>query len=161
MSRKIVSVLCVLFALFGSSLLRAQSEDPFIGTWDIDLEESDFGSAMPPKNMSRSYTDLGNGSFAYQVATVAEDGTLGLTAAIYTFSGEEYPIVSFDELPAPARISYRRINDQTVEYTVRLGDQVSQIGSKFISPNHQRLTISIQFPGTEQESQVLVFNRRR
>jgi hypothetical protein len=147
--------------VLGFSAAMAQSEDPFIGTWDIDFDESDFGSAAPPKNMSRSYTDLGNGSFAYQVATVNQDESLSLTAAIYTFSGEEYPIVSFDELPAPARISYRKINEATVEYTVRLGDQIQQIGSKFISPNYQRLTISIQFPNSDQENQVLIFNRRR
>lgn len=161
MKSRISAVLVALTVLFFASISLAQSEDPFVGTWDIDMDESDFGNATPPQNMSRSYTDLGNGSYAYQVVTVAADGTLGLTAAIYTFSGAQYPIVSFDELPAPAMISYRKINDQTVEYTVRLGEEITQIGSKFISPNHQRLTISIQFPNSDQANQVLVFNRRR
>jgi hypothetical protein len=38
---------------------------------------------------------------------------------------------------------------------------VSQIGAKFISPNYQQLTISIQYPDSDQENQILVFNRRR
>jgi len=161
MNRKIATILVALLVLLGSAAALAQEENPFIGTWDIDFDESDFGSATAPQNMSRSYTDLGNGSYAYQVATVNQDGTLGLTSAIYTYSGEQYPIVSFDELPAPALISYTRSNDTSVEYTVRLDGEVTQIGSKFISPNYGRLTISIQYPDTDLENQVLIFNRRR
>ena len=161
MNNKTATILVALSFLLSSFAALAQDENPFIGAWDINLEESEFGSANPPKNMSRSYTDLGNGSYAYQVATVNEDDTLNLSSAIYTYSGEQYPIVSFDELPAPARISYRRINETTVEYTVRVGGEVTQIGAKFISPNYQQLTISIQFPDSDQENQILVFNRRR
>jgi len=161
MNSRIAATLVALFFSFATSFLVAQAENPFIGTWDINLAESNFGSIEPPLNMSRSYTDLGDGSYAYQVATVNQDGSLSLTAAIYTYSGAEYPIVSFDELPEPAMISYRKINDVTVEYTVRVGGEVSQIGSKFISPNYQRLTISIQYPNSDQQNRVLVFNRRR
>ena len=161
MNIKVAAVFVALSVLLGASNALAQTENPFIGTWDIDFGESDFGSATPPQNMTRSYTDLGAGSYAYQVATVNLDGTLSLTSAIYSYDGSEYPIVSFDELPSAARISYRKINDTTVEYTVRLGGEVSQIGAKFISPNYQHLSISIQYPNSDQENQILVFNRRR
>lgn len=161
MSKNIATIIVVLCFLLGNSAVLAQSDEPFIGSWNIDLDASDFGGAIPPKNMTRSYTALGNGSYAYQVATVNQDDTLNLTSAIYSYSGEQYPIVSFDELPAPAMISYRKINSTTVEYTVRIGDEISQIGAKFISPNYQQLTISIQFPNSNQQNQVLVFNRRR
>ena len=161
MKNRFTAFLFITVFLLGSSSLMAQGENPFIGAWDIDFDESDFGSANPPQNMSRAYTDLGDGNYAYQVATVSQDGTLNLSSAIYSYSGAEYPIVSFDELPEPARISYRRIGDTSVEYTVRVGGAVSQIGAKFISPNYQRLTISIQFPNSDQKDQVLVFNRRR
>ena len=96
----------------------------------------------------------------YQVATSNEDGTVSITSAHYTYSGGQYPIASFDELQG-ATISYRKINETTVEYTVRLNGEVTQIGAKFISPNYQRLTIGIQFPNSDQEDQVLIFNRRR
>lgn len=159
--RKIfANVLITLFVLLSSSISLAQNENPFIGSWDIILTESDFGSSIPPKNMSRSYTDLGNGSYAYQVVRVNSDDTLSLTSAIYRYDGSEYPIVSLDEFEEPALISYRKINDSTVEYTVRVGGVVTQIGAKFISPDHQRLSISIQFPNSDQKNQVLIFKRR-
>ena len=160
MKKLFVNALLTLSVMFLSSFALAQVEDPFIGSWDISLAESYFGSAVPPKNMSRSYTNLGNGSFAYQVVRVNPDDTLSLTSAIYRYDGSPSPIVSLDEFDEPALISYRKLSDTTVEYTVTLGGKVSQIGSKFISPDQQRLSISIQFPGTDQKNQVLIFKRR-
>lgn len=160
MKKLFFNALLTLSVMFASTFSLAQVEDPFIGSWDINLTESDFGSAIPPKNMSRSYTNLGNGSYAYQVVRVNQDDTLSLTSAIYKYDGAPSPIVSLDEFDEPALISYRKLSDTTVEYTVTLGGKVSQIGSKFISPDQQRLSISIQFPGTDQKNQVLIFKRR-
>ena len=159
MNNKIATILVALFALAGFSLVMAQSENPFIGTWDIDLRESDFGSATPPRNMSRTYADLGDGRYMYLVVTINEQGQLSGSSASYSYDGEQYPIASLDQNQA-ARISYRKINDATVEYTIRVDGEVTQIGAKFISPNYQRLTISIQFPNSDQANQILVFNRR-
>ena len=154
----------LLLAAFAISTLStgalAQVGNPFIGTWDLDFVQSDFGSATAPKNMSRTYADLGHGNYMYLVASINGDGSLGGTSASYTYSGEQYPIASLDELPA-AYISYRKINEQTVEYIVRLDGEVNQIGAKFISPSYQQLTIGIQFPNSDLKDQVLVFNRRR
>ena len=160
MLKKLQSLLAALTLSALSMGALAQSANPFIGTWDIDFVQSNFGSAAVPQNMSRTYADLGDGNYMYLVVSINEDGSLGGTSASYSYSGDQYPIASLDELPA-ARISYRKINDSTVEYTVRLGGEVSQIGAKFISPSYQQLTIGIQFPNSDQEDQILVFNRRR
>ena len=155
----ILVMLSAALLFMTTSANAAESENPFIGTWDINLSESDFGSATPPQNMSRTYADLGNGSYMYLVVTINEDGSLNGTSASYSYSGEQYPIASLDQLEAP-QISYKRINDATVEYTVRLGGEVQQIGAKFISPNYQQLTIAIQYPNSDAEDQILIFNKR-
>ena len=154
------TILLTLSVLVSSVIVLAQNENPFLGTWDINLEESNFGSAAVPQNISRSYAELGDGNYMYLVVTTNSDGTTGATSASYSYSGEQYPIASIDPLPT-ARISYRRINETTVEYTVRLDGEVQQIGAKFISPNYQQLTIAIQFPNSDQKDQILIFNRRR
>lgn len=158
MSYKTQSLLLVLLLGLASSAL-AQAQNPFIGTWDIDLRESNFGSATPPANMSRTYFDHGDGSYTYMVITTAQDGSLSGSTANYSYDGELYPIANFDQNPE-ATISYTQINDTTVEYRVYLDGELSQIGAKYISPNHQHLTISIQYPGTGQENQILLFNKR-
>ena len=160
MNNKIATILVALSVLLGSSIALAQDENPFLGSWDIDFDESDFGNATVPKNLSRSYGDMGGGTYMYQVITINQDDTVNITSAHYTYSGEQYPISSFDDLPNATLISYIKINETTVVYTVHIGGEVNQIGAKFISPGYQRLTISIQFPNSDQENQILVFNRR-
>lgn len=152
---RIRSTLAAIALLLTPLISLAQdSTNPFIGTWDIDLEASQFGSVTPPGNMSRTYSDHGDDTYTYIVVTTAQDGTISATSAHYSYCGEQYPIASFEQL-SEARISYNKISETTVEYTVTLGGEVQQIGAKFISPNYQRLTISIQYPNSDQENQVL------
>ncbi len=160
MSKTLRSLISALALSLFSMAALAQHENPFLGTWDIDLDESDFGSAPVPLAMARSYADLGGGNYMYLVVTTNQAGEVGATSSSYSYSGEQYPIASLDQLPT-ARISYRRINETTVEYTVRLDGEVQQIGAKFISPNYQRLSIAIQYPNSDLENQILVFNKRQ
>lgn len=159
MTKPLQSLLAILLLAAAGSTALAQSQNPFIGTWDIDLRESDFGSATPPGNMSRTYFDHGDETYTYMVITTAPDGSLSGTTAHYSYSGDQYDIASFNQLQK-ASISYRKIHETSVEYTVYLNGTVQQIGAKFVSPNFQQLTIAIQFPNSEQEDQVLVFNKR-
>lgn len=155
----IVRMLLITFALILSGGVLAQGLNPFIGTWDLDLEESNFGGAEPPANMSRTYFDHRDGTYTYMVITTDANGLLSGSTANYSYSGEQYPMATFN-VDQQAVISYNRINDTTVEYTVMLNGVVQQIGAKYVSPNYQRLTISIQYPASGQENQVLVFNKR-
>jgi hypothetical protein len=112
--------------------------------------------------MSRTYADLQNGSYIYMVATVNSDGTLGGSSATYSYDEQQYPIASLTP-GNQAQISYRRLNDRTVEYRVSVNNVVTQIGAKTISPDGRVLRIAIQFPNSQgdQGNQILVFNRRR
>ena len=159
MLRKISTLLIVsLFILVSASTL-AQSANPFVGTWDIDIRQSNFGNATAPANLSRTYFDHGDETYTYMVITTEEDGSLSGTTARYSYSGEQYSIASFNQ-DQRAKISYRKIAPTTVEYTVYLDGEVQQIGAKVVAPNYQHLRIIIQFPNSDQEDQILVFNKR-
>jgi len=152
------SALALLVALF-SLAASAQGENPFIGTWDIDMDRSNFGSAPAPATMARTYYDHNDGTYSYIVVTTDQNGVINASSAHYSYSGESHPIANFNQ-DIQATISYHRINDTTVEYTISVNGEVTQIGAKFISPNYQTLTIAIQTPNSEQEDQILIFNRR-
>lgn len=157
---KLQSLLAAFLLSIVTTSILAQGANPFIGTWDIDLRASNFGSGTAPVNMSRTYYDHHDNTYTYMVITTAEDGSLSGTTARYSYSGERYPIASFN--PAQdAMISYSKISDTTVEYTVYLNGETQQIGAKLVSANYQQLTIAIQFPNSELEDQILVFNKRR
>lgn len=147
-----------LFILISATTL-AQGANAFLGTWDIDLRQSNFGSATAPLNLSRTYFDHGDETYTYMVITTAQDGSLSGSTARYSYSGEQYSMASFNQ-DQRAKISYRKIAPTTVEYTVYLDGEVQQIGAKVVAPNYQQLRIIIQFPNSDQEDQILVFNRR-
>lgn len=159
MYKNISAVLILSLLTLVSSVAHAQGANPFLGTWDIDLRQSNFGGASAPANMSRTYYDHHDQTYTYMVITTAQDGSLSGTTARYSYSGEEYPIAGFNP-DQRATISYRKIGETTVEYTVYLDGEVQQIGAKVVTPNYQQLRIIIQFPNSDQEDQVLVFNRR-
>ncbi len=162
MAIRFAQILLLSVCFLCSALALAQGENPFVGTWDIDLAASNFGGAEKPANMSRTYADLGDGSYMYLVATVNVNGTLGASSATYRYDGRRYPIAA-TAIGNQATISYQRLNDRAVQYTVRVGETVTQIGAKTISPDGRVLQIAIQFPASEgqQANQILVFNRRR
>jgi len=159
MMKTISSLLFLCLLTLVNSTTLAQGANPFIGTWDIDLEQSNFGSAAVPADMSRTYFDHGDQTYTYMVITTAQNGSLSGTTSRYSYSGEQYPIASFNQ-DQMARISYRKLGETTVEYTVYLNGEVQQIGAKVVTPNYQRLRIVVQFPDSDQEDQVLIFNRR-
>ena len=157
---KIISALMIaLLSTLLSATTLAQSANPFIGTWDIDISQSNFGSATVPANLSRTYFDHGDETYTYMVITTAQDGSLSGSTARYSYSGEQYSIASFNQ-DQSAKISYRMIAPTTVEYRVYLDGEVQQIGAKVVAPNYQQLRIIIQFPNSDQEDQILVFNKR-
>ena len=154
-SQKLAAILLCFFA----NTAFAQSENPFIGTWDLDRDASDFGGTPPPANMARSYGSLDDGSYMYLVTNLNPDGSLGGSSATYRYDGERYPIASL-AAGTTAYISYRRFNEKTVEYRVHVNGTQTQIGAKSISNDGRVLTIAIQFPASGQENQILRFNRR-
>jgi len=160
MLRKLSASIALLTVILFSQSILAQGANPFIGTWDIDFSASGFGSAVPPANMSRTYVDHGDDSYTYIVIRTNPDSSLSASTSHYSYNGEQTPIASFNQ-DQQATISYRKINNTTVEYTVYVDGEVQQIGAKFVSPNYQQLTISIQYPNSDQENQVLIFNKRR
>jgi hypothetical protein len=98
----------------------------------------------------------------YLVVNINDDGSLGGSSATYKYDSNEYPIAALNQ-SVSTTISYRQINDRTVEYTVRVGGAVNQIGAKTISPDGRVLTVAIQFPNSQGEitNQILRFSKRR
>jgi len=156
-SRKIVVTLFTILLPLAAS---AQGENPFIGVWDLDRDDSNFGSSVVPANMIRTYADAGDGAFMYLLVTMNEDGSIGGSSATYRYDNQENTIASLNP-DAQARISYRKVNDKTVEYTVRVDGLTTQIGAKTITPDGSVLTIVIQSIGGQVNNQILKFDRRR
>jgi hypothetical protein len=157
--RELFLAACMFLFSFAAS---AQSENPFIGTWDLDEPNSDFGSAQVPSAMTRTYIETGGGGFMYLLVTISPEGTIGGSSASYRYDGASNSIATIGG-SAQTTISYFQVNGRTVEYTIRNAGRTSQIGAKTLSPDSRVLTIVIQninSEGGSSSSQILRFNRR-
>ncbi len=154
---RIILTMCA--ALF-SIAATAQDENPFIGVWDLDRAGSNFGSSPVPANMIRTYANAADGAFMYLLVTMNEDGTIGGSSATYKYDNQENTIASLNP-DAQATISYRKVNEKTVEYIVRVNGLTTQIGAKSITPDGSVLTIVVQNITGQVNNQILKFNRRR
>lgn len=154
---RIVLTLCAALASFAAI---AQDENPFIGVWDLDRTGSNFGSSPVPTNMIRTYASAADGAFMYLLVTMNEDNSIGGSSATYKYDNQENTIASLNP-DAQATISYRKVNDKTVEYIVRVNGLTTQIGAKSITPDGSVLTIVIQNITGQVNNQILKFNRRR
>lgn len=155
-------VLAASLCLF-SVAASAQSENPFIGTWDLDAANSDFGEAPVPNDMIRTYIETADGGYMYLLVTINQDGSIGGSSASYKYDGASNSIATIGGTGAQTTISYFQVNGRTVEYTIRNAGRTSQIGAKTLSPDSRVLTIVIQnidSEGGNSSSQILRFNRR-
>lgn len=152
--------IAALFAMLIPFTAFAQDENPFIGVWDLDNTDSNFGSSPVPTDMIRTYADASGGAFMYLLVTMNEDGSIGGSSATYKYDNQENTIASLNP-DAQATISYRKVNEKTVEYIVRVNGLTTQIGAKTISPDGSILTIVVQNIGGQVNNQILKFERRR
>lgn len=158
--KRIFLAACLCMLSFAAS---AQSENPFIGTWDLDAANSDFGDAPVPEDMIRTYIETAGGGYMYLLVTINQDGSIGGSSASYKYDGASNSIATIGGAGAQTTISYFQVNGRTVEYTIRNGGRTSQIGAKTLSPDSRVLTIVIQninAQGGNSSSQILRFNRR-
>lgn len=143
--------------------LSAQTQNPFLGTWDLDAAGSDFGATPVPKDMVRVYGETEDESFTYLLVTVNQDDSIGGSSAHYKYDGANNSIITIGAATPQATISYFYVNGRTVEYTVRVDGRTTQIGAKTLSLDSRVLTIVIQnidSLGGSSSSQILRFNRR-
>ncbi len=129
---KLFLAACVCMLSFAAS---AQSGNPFIGTWDLDATNSDFGGAQVPASMVRTYAETGGGGYMYLIVTIDDNGIIGGSGASYRYDGVSVPIATMGAVGTQNTISYYQVNGRTVEYTVRNSSGTVQIGAKTLSPD--------------------------
>ena len=124
-----------LFVLV-SSLLAA---DAAIGTWKLDIGKSKFSPGPPPQSATVTYEDSGGG-VKRTGETVNADGSK--TSFEYTaqYDGKDYPITGN---PNANTIALKRVNDRTVEATLKKGDRVVTNARRVVSADGKTLTLTI------------------
>jgi hypothetical protein len=121
MMRQLHIVAVVLAFLSTSITVIGQASDPWMGAWNLNLAKSKFDPGPPPKSLAANFEPSEDGFFRHTIYIVDAQGRASHTETIAKADGQDYRTVGAQRLTTRA---YKRIDDRTVEITVKTGGNV-------------------------------------
>ena len=113
--QKRIAVVVVAFAavVAASSIARAQSNEPWIGTWKVNLEKSTYSPGPKPPAAATAKIEPSAGGLRTTIDATTPEGKPTHTETVAKFDGKDYPVKG---APAPNTTSaLKRIDDRTFE----------------------------------------------
>ena len=150
--------LATVLAAFGVVHLAAQTADPLVGTWELNIAKSKYSPGPAPKSETRTYVVAGQDIKATLKGVDAEGKPTSAEWTVNT-DGKDRPATGFADLDA---LSLQRIDAFTVEFTQKKAGKVVGTGTRVISKDGKVMTITTK--GTNAKGQafndVQVFEKR-
>ncbi len=135
-----ILVFVAAVAMFGSGVLLAQ-DNPFIGTWRLNIAKSKYSSGPAPRSQTQTYETHGNGMKVSSEGTAA-DGSRIAWSYTANFDGKDYPISGTGAPNGADIVAIRRINTNTYEATFKKGAKVVGIGRDEVSKDGKVKTVA-------------------
>jgi len=152
--RKILLNLALCFA---AAAICSGAPNPMIGKWKLNESKSKL-SPDGPKNHTVVYAAAGNG------VKVTVDGTDKAGKATHNewtgkFDGKDYPVTG--DAMSDAR-SYKMVDANTLEITVKKGKKVAATGKIVASPDGKTRTVTLNGTNAEGKkfSSMAVFDKK-
>jgi hypothetical protein len=137
-----------LFLLAGTTL--AQSSDPRLGTWKLNLAKSTYAAGTAPKSVTYTAEAAGAG-IKVTVDAVGADGTVEHYGFTANYDGKEFPIVgNSSQGDTGART---RVDANTVRTIYKKAGKVTVTQTSVVSSDGK--TISITSTGTDAKGQAV------
>jgi len=122
-----------------AALSHAQSKDPFVGTWKLNVAKSTFSPGPGPKSTTSVYEAVGKG---YKITATTEPATGGTQQWSYTTSldGAETPVTGNN--PNADTIAVKRIDANTLEAVNKKGGKVTTTSRNVVSADGKTRTLT-------------------
>ena len=124
--------------MLGSDSAVAQSKDPLLGNWKLDVSKSTFPAAAPARR-TMMFAAVPNG--ITQTITTTTSGNAEVTYdLVYTakFDGKDYPA---DAASAFNTVAVKRLDAHSVERIGKAKGQVVETETYTVSPDGRMLTV--------------------
>jgi hypothetical protein len=158
MPARVVTCLAIgLFAL--TSLASAQSKDPFVGNWRMNVAKSKYTPGPAPKSITSTYEAAGKG---YKVSVKNEPASGAVQQYSYTsnLDGADAPVTGNN--PNADTIAVKRIDANTLELVSKKGGKVTTTQRNVVSADGKTRTVTTT--GTDAQGQkvnnVAVFEKQ-
>ena len=141
MNPKLARVTTVLAAgmLTVAVLATAQSKDPFVGSWTLNIAKSKYSPGPPPKSQSTTYEAAGQG---YKVSVKSEPASGPVQQWSYTtnLDGKDSPVTGNN--PNADMLAVKRIDAHTLETVNKKGGKVTTTQRNVVSADGKTRTVT-------------------
>ena len=157
MRRTFCLSLVISAALLAASSLVAQSSDPLVATWTVNMAQSKYDPGPAPKSLTMTVTADERG-YTITQDQVAADGQESHAVILMKPDGKEYSV----EAPVPTTVTSTRINARTYERVTRVNGIVTTTSRTVISRDGKTRTTTTT--GTDTQGRpvhdLIVYDRQ-
>jgi hypothetical protein len=139
-------------------LATAQTKDPFVGTWRLNVAKSKY-SGPAPKSITATYEAAGQG---YKISVKNEPASGPVQQYSYTtnLDGKDAPVTGNN--PNADMVAVKRIDAHTLEVVNKMGGKVTTTQRNVVAPDGKTRTVTTT--GTDAQGQkvnnVAVFEKQ-
>jgi hypothetical protein len=135
---RIAVLVAALAAVLPGPGRAADSADPLLGSWKLNLARSAFNGAPGPKGQLRIYQRSGDGE-KLTSRGVSSEGKPTFVQYTARYDGKDYPMTGSS---GGNRISLRRIDEFTSESTQKRDGKASVVTKRVVSADGKVLTVT-------------------
>jgi hypothetical protein len=153
---RLTALLAIVLAL---PLSAADSPDPILGTWTLNLSKSKYIPGPAPRSQTRIYKETGDGIFV-TIETIDDKGNKRPSIQFpEKYDGKDYPMTGSTVGDA---LALKRINDYVAEATMKHAGKVVATTRRLITDNGKTLILIYQETDAEHPvDNIIVYDRRQ
>jgi len=149
MRKMLLVALGVVFVVADIVSVSAQTSDPRVGAWKLNVAKSKFSRGPPPQSNTLKVEASGQGE---KVTTEGINAEGGRTATQYTanYDGKDYPLTGSQ---IANTVSLKRIDARTTERTDKKDGKVVMTLTRVVSQDGKTMTVTAK--GTNAQGQTV------
>ena len=134
-----ITIVLAAGVLMAAVLATAQSKDPFVGTWRLNVAKSKYSPGSPPKSQTTTYQAAGQG---YKVSVRSEPTSGPVQEWSYTtnLDGKDAPVTGNN--PNADMQAVKRIDANTLESVNKKGGKVTTTQRNVVSADGKSRTVT-------------------
>jgi hypothetical protein len=137
---------CGIFVL--TALAAAQTKDPFVGTWRLNVAKSKYSPGAPPKSITSTYEAAGKG---YKISVRNEPASGPVQEYSYTTNLDGADAKVTGNNPNADTIAVKRIDANTLEVVNKRGGKPTTTQRNVVSADGKTRTVTTT--GTDAQGQ--------
>jgi hypothetical protein len=147
----VAAAMCTL-----ASLALAQTTDLLAGTWRLNVAQSKYTAAAPPKNQTTTLQAVAGG-LRETVERVNADGTTTRWEVTAKYDGRDYPVKGD---PSRDTVAMTRVDQHTVDIVNKKAGAVVSRMRIVVAADGRSRTNTVMDPSGQKTTAVLFFDRR-